>query len=180
MVDRIGKFRVKAIAAELGRAKTKTPQVAVRFAVVEGDATGEEITWYGFLTEAAQERTIEGLIHTGWTGDSFEDLSTVGSKDCEIEVAEEEYEGKLQWKVKWVNALGGGGIQMADVMSPQERKTFAGQMRGSVLAVRQKMAAKGSGAPAPARQPAPRRAPAPHPNAPGNDYGPPIGDEPPV
>lgn len=183
-----GKYRVRAVAHKFGRAGTGTEQIAVDFEVAEGPYAGEHITWYGFFTDATEERTLESLRYCGWQGDDLTDLSTLGSEECEIDVGEETYEGNRQLKVKWVNRPGSGGVAMKDEMSPDELHSFAQRMKGRILA----MGSAKPGTPRPAakaapRPPAARPTPAPraasktpqgpHPNAPGSDAGPPPPDD---
>ncbi len=162
----IGKHRARAVEAKVGKASTGTPQIAILFAVKTPDGaqeTGEEITGYLYLSDGAFQRTIEALRHCGWQGDDLSDLSSVGSQDCEIEVAEETYNGSASLKVKWVNALGRGGVFLKEEMGPQELKAFAAQMRGKVRAVDGGKKPQAS-TPAPAQQPQ-RQAPPAQPPA---------------
>jgi len=163
-----GKYRAKPISAGLGFTKggDQSPPkecVAVRFEVTEGELTGEQITWYGYFTDAAQQYTMANLRTCGWTGDDLYDLSSIdGTGDVSIVLVDDDFNGKVTLKVKYINAPGGGAMLNAP-MDDAQRKAFAAKMRGAAVASRQ-------GAPKPAAKPAPKVAPArdTHPNAPGN------------
>lgn len=195
-----GNYRARATTAKLGWSNNDKPQVAILFKVVDPNGTeftGEEIAAYLSLAEGAFEITIKALRACGWQGENISDLSTVGSEDCEIVVGEEEYQGKVQTKVRWVNRLG-GALQLKREMAPDEALRFARSVRGRVIAAsggspHQRPAAQPTaptpaqpGPPRPPAQPmprptsSPRPTPAPHPNAPGaEDYyeAPPVGDD---
>lgn len=97
---------------------------------------GEEITATLYITDNTMKRTVESLRHTGWRGDDFSELSSVGSKLFQVVVDAEEYKGKWYSRVKWINAnestAGGGEGQPR--MDPSTAKRFAAQMRGQVIA----------------------------------------------
>lgn len=157
-----------------------TPGVEMEFKNSDGD----EITATLYITDGTIKRTVESLRHTGWRGDDFSDLSSVGSKLCQIVVEAEEYKGKWYPRVKWVNAnesQGGASGDGQPRMDPATAKRFAAQMRGQVIAASGgKPAAPPARAPggaprAPATRPAsamPPRPPADHmPEPPPDDFG---------
>lgn len=131
------KYVAQAIPEEsaLAESSTGTPCVAVRFQIIEPhEQFGERITWYGYLSEKAQARTIESLRIAGFKGDDLTDLSSLGSDQCEIDVQNETYEGKVQTRVKWVNRIGGSGVAVKGVMDDAKRKAFAASLRGAFRA----------------------------------------------
>lgn len=113
MLQSEGRFRAHAVSCALTLAGNGREQLAVAFEVLDGPEKGQRITWYGFLTPAALKRTFESLRFAGWTGADLSDLSGVGSRDCEIVVAAEEWGGRPQLKVRWVNPQGGFGAPAA-------------------------------------------------------------------
>ena len=128
---------VAVISGELIESKEKrTPGVELLFQLSDEDG-GEQIRGTLWLSEGAIKRSVESLRHTGWQGDDLSELSTVGSKLCQIVVETEEYNGRGYPRVKWVNAnesAGGGGAGQAR-MSDVAKKQFAAKMRGLVIAV---------------------------------------------
>ena len=168
---RNGTYPGRAIGAALGFTKGEKPQVAVELEVTEGEDAGQRITWFGYFSEKTEGRTLESLRTLGWQGDDLDDLSTA-TGDCMFVVEQEEWEGKVSAKVKWINKA--GGLALSAPMDANQARSFAERMKGKAIASR--MAAQGSGtAPAPAKpRPASAQRQAPpkrdqHPNAPGAD-----------
>lgn len=154
MIQNPGSYIVRATAWDFGQTSKGTDQVAVTFEVQPGEPeAGNTITWYGYFSEKATKRTLEGLKHAGWTGkpEDFETLAGMGTKDCIVEVELDTYEGKTRPKVKWVNSLdGGGGAGLKAPLDPAARKSFAARMKGELVAF-----AREGGAPAARPQAAP-------------------------
>lgn len=111
-----GRHLAKVIDYGLGETKGGEPQVLVQFKL-EGD--GSEITWFGSLKEGrASEITIDALLVMGFSGGDLLTLEGgAGSgvldekKSVSITVEAEEYQGKTQHKVRWVNPADGGGTK---------------------------------------------------------------------
>lgn len=148
----IGRHDVQVISHVLGRSGTGTPHIAVLFE----DVNGDRITWYGYLTDKALERTIESLQILGWDpAEHGGDLSSLNGTDllagaeCEVVVEAESYEGETRMKVRWVNQRGGGGLGAP--MDASEAATFASQLRGKIM---------GAAKPMPSKEPGPAKAPA--------------------
>ena len=139
-----GTFRAKAIEGDYGYATTGTEQVAVLLELEDNT----RITWYGFLTEAAAERTLESLTHMGVT--DLETLAGLGSQEFEAVIDEEEYNGSVRDKVKFINRLGSGGVAIKTRMNEGQKKSFAARHKGKFLAIQQRNGAAPSRAAAPA------------------------------
>lgn len=105
-LEKVGTFKAKALRFKTDPSSGGTPRVSVEFSVTEGPEAGSTIWWDGWLTDKAQERTCESLMHCGWTGADFETLPGLGTQDVELVCEEEEYQGKKTVKVKWVNDPG--------------------------------------------------------------------------
>jgi len=151
-----GRHEVKIVSHVLTKSSQKgTPCMAVVF---EDDA-GEHITYYGYLSDAALEYTLKALAAMGWDAaqhdgriDVLNGTDLLLGHKVEIVVDEEEYEGKVRAKVRFVNEIGGG---MGERMAPEEGRSFAAQLRAKILA------AKGPKPnAAPARKPVTATAPA--------------------
>jgi len=138
-----GKFRAQAIEGSLGYSRNGKEEVAVQFLILEGPDEGKKITWWGYLSDAAAERTLEGLLNTGWDGEDVSALTGLGSKDATIVIVEDTYEGARKTKVAWVNRGSAGPKHKADrSMSEAQRITFAEKMRGRTLALQKKVPAQ--------------------------------------
>ena len=161
-IDTPGTYRAIAMSAQLGKAGTGTPQVAIAFQTEDG----QHITAFCYLSEKAADRTMESLRLCGWEGDDVRDLSGVnGTCEVDIVVEEEEYEGNMRCKVKWINAPGGGGVKV-EAMPEKEAAAFAARMKAKAQASR-------ATGPKPTRTGKPAAAAAQkrdeHPFAPGNN-----------
>ena len=130
--------KVKARAREWGLdvSKNGKDQVVVLFAYVGEDGEEHMIRWYGFFTEATTDRTLDSLRYCGWTGDDLSNLEGLDANEVELVLEEEEYEGKLNTKVKWVN--GPSRFELKNPMNQAQAKSFAERMRGKVVAHKQK------------------------------------------
>lgn len=139
-----GFYRAVAKEAKLGTTGTNKEQVAVLLETMHeetGELTGETITWFGYFTEKATERTLESLRLLGWQGSDLADLSTVGTKEVVIVVEAEEYKGVWRPKVKWINDPESGGIALKAPLDDAKAKQFAAKMKGTVLAFDKKASA---------------------------------------
>ena len=136
-----GKYRAQAKQWEIGEASTGTPQIGVCFALL--DHPGEEITWYGFLSDAALKVTIKALRTCGWTGSDLDDLSGLDANEVSLVLVAEEYpagSGTFATKVKWVNSV--GGLAMGKTLDADAKKAFAAKMKAKILAVDPSSAAR--------------------------------------
>jgi hypothetical protein len=159
-----GTHTARGLEAKLGFTQKGGEQVAVRLKI----ASGEEVTWYGYFTEKTQERTLESLRHLGWPGEDLFDLSGVTANEVEIVVEHEEYETpqgemKTRARVRWINAIGGGGIVMKETMDVAQAKAFAQRMRATAIAAKRKAEAT-QGAMKPQQRPATQKRAEPPPD----------------
>lgn len=73
----------------------------------EGPQKDREVVWQGYLTDAAEERTLKtlnDLFGPGWTFDAlFAGKVTWAGTPVSVTVAEEEYNGEARYKAKWIN-----------------------------------------------------------------------------
>jgi hypothetical protein len=137
-----GTYRAKATEGALGLTKGGKEQAAIAFAIIDGEHAGESVTWFGYFTDATAERTIESLRTCGWIGDDLSDLTGILDNEVQIVIEHEDYEGKTQVRVKWVNRSGSGGLALKERLEGGAAKAFAQRMKGIVLAQK----AKGGGA----------------------------------
>lgn len=151
-----GKFRAKGASGGLGYTSGDQPQVAVELHILDPDYAGETITWFGYFTDKTQERTFETLRLLGWKGDDLSDLTGITDNEVSVVIEEDEYQGDVRLKVKWINKV--GGLALKTPMTPEQAKAFAIQMKGNALASRGGNAAPAARTPAQGRsQPQPQR-----------------------
>lgn len=143
-------YRAVATSAEIkfGWSKNKNGQISVEFETIdvngetgEETLTGETITWIGTFSDKTTDRTIEALIHAGWQGEDPSELhGKPGSSELPTSVdlvcEPEEWEGRWQLKVQWVNKPGRGRFAFKEPMSETDLRSFGAQLRANVKAVR--------------------------------------------
>lgn len=154
-----GHYKARAIEGDFGVAGTGTKQIAVLFEITDGEARGERITWYGYFTQNTAERTIESLRHCGCTfpNDSIDDLSGLSDNEVGLVLEHESDEhGPVRVRVRWVNRLN-GGVALGARLDAVQKRSFAEEMRGFVMASRTKNGAAAP-TPQPAAKPQPRAA----------------------
>ncbi len=90
-----------------------TPFVRVPVKVTEeGAESGSIGVWQGWLSNAAFENTVKRLAEVfGFNGDLAAlatGKQTFTGRPCNVNTGAEEYNGKTRFKIKWLNAPGGG------------------------------------------------------------------------
>jgi hypothetical protein len=158
MAIEAGTYKARATKVLLSQVgANKTPAIQVEFRLENGNT----IRWDGWLTtDKAQERTIESLEYCGWTGDDLSvfardnaPLQGLDANDVELVIEMEPSQDdatKLYPRVKWVNRIGGRGLNVENVMPATEAVAFAQKMKGLVLKTRAKQpAAAANGGKAP-------------------------------
>jgi hypothetical protein len=137
-----GIYRARAKEWELGEASTGTEQIGVLFALTDPEANGDTITWFGSFTEKAAPYTLQSLRNCGWEGDNLESLDGLDANEVELVVEEQEYNGKVSLRVKYINRVGSGSLSLKSPMSPEKKRAFAARMRGQIAALDQKNGTK--------------------------------------
>lgn len=136
-----GRFIAHAHVAKLGTTETGKDQIGVQFRLDEGPDEGELVSWYGYFTDKAVQRTLESLRHCGFVGYDLnvfdgtpEATSRLLPRSVELDIEIEEYEGKSRPKVRWVNAAGGMPFVKKE-MDAARRAAFASAMKGTLMAL---------------------------------------------
>lgn len=96
-----------------------TPFIRIPLVVTEqGESQGEKVEYAAWISHKSLDRTMKNLAEVfGFDGnlerlaELLDDGPFVG-QDCSITTAEEEYNGKVSVKIKWLNKSGGGGRSM--------------------------------------------------------------------
>lgn len=106
------------------------PQASILFQLEE---TGERITWFGSLSEAAAKYTAKALAVCGvevLNGD-FVRIEGPGPK-VELDIQEEANDkGEMRMRVKWVNSIG-GSLELSKPADPGVRAQYASKMAGHI------------------------------------------------
>lgn len=147
-----GTWEVAVEQHYLAKSSKGTPCVEVVLQDIESLA---RITYFGYLSDAALEYTLKSLETMGWNPHEHDGRITslngtellVGNV-VQIVVEEEEFEGKLRPKVKWINPSGGGIV--GDPMEEKEAEAFSVDLRKKIFS---HAGPKPSTRPGPARPP---------------------------
>ncbi|MBA3841074.1 MAG: hypothetical protein H0X39_00365 [Actinobacteria bacterium] len=131
-----GTHRARAQEWGLGVSSTGKEQLAVMFAFVGGEHDGKHITWFGYFTDGAVDRTLESMRHCGWDSDSLAELDALGANEVELVIEDEEYDGKVRSRVKWVNRV--AKLALKEQMNHVQVAAFAARLRGKTVASKQK------------------------------------------
>lgn len=133
-----GTHKARAREWALGHSSTGKEQVAVLFEITQGEHAGKAITWFGYFTDTAVDRTLDSLRHCGWAGDNFVDMTGLDANEVELVIEPDTYEGKTRDRVRWVNRT--SRLALREQMNPGATATFAARMRARALAHKQSYA----------------------------------------
>lgn len=120
-------YRAKALEWALGESANGHPQVGVVFDILTENAEAPRMTWYGYFSDAAWERTVESLRHMGWKGEDPSVLEGLDANEVELVVDDEVFDGKTYAKVLFVNRA--GGIAMKAPLTGDKLKAFGASMK---------------------------------------------------
>lgn len=145
----------------LAKTSTGKEQLAVTFE----DENGDLITWYGYFTDQAIQRTTESLKILGWKPEehdyrvaSLHGTDLLVGAEAEIVVENEEYDGKTRPKVRWVNSPGSaGGVR--EILTDEEAGSFSQRMRAAFVTAKPPAANSAPGPNGGGKKPPPKAAP---------------------
>ncbi len=140
-------------SALLEPTKNGTDQIAIEFELTDEEYAGKRITAYKYFSEKATKYTMEALRICGWNGDDLaaDPLPGIAGTEVSLVLENEEYEGEVNTKVKYINRP--GGVGMGSPMSDGQKKAFAARMKGEAIASRQANGSKPSPSPAGSNKP---------------------------
>lgn len=169
----------------MGWSGNGNPRVGLTFEVSDKEGEVHRVTWYGNIGDkkvtsngkSLSDITFESLINAGMTNDDLSKPEGLGSIKCSLVLDEEEVEDEngdvkvdadghpvIRTIVRWVNKSAGPSFKKP--MSDAEKAKFAKEMQAKMVMFRRGKGASVNG-----------NANGAHPNAPGNGYGPPSGDD---
>lgn len=128
MPDSPGRYRGKAVEWAWGVSSNGNPQLAVAFDFL--DHPGQRMTRYLSFTDDAFDYSLKALRNCGWQGDNFEDLTGLDANEVQLVLDWEEYQGKRELRIQFINQS--GGIALKQAMEPTQIASFAQRMRGRI------------------------------------------------
>lgn len=107
-----GVFPARITGHCIGASRNKgTPQIVVRFET-DFDGDVKNIVGYFYLTPKAESYTMDNILAMGFNGDAIEEINDgqcmVGNR-CDVTIKHEEYQGKMNARVAFIDPLGKGG-----------------------------------------------------------------------
>lgn len=139
-----GKYLGRAIGTEWGRSQKGNMQIAVTCEITQAcDEHGKTITWFGTFSDAATEMAVRALRAFGWEGDDLSDLDNLDTEQCkrflgrevELVIEEEEYDGKVRSRVRFVNEPGTGKFAFKEPVGGNDLRRFAASMKSAIKAI---------------------------------------------
>ena len=110
-------YQAKIINYGIGETKAKELAVIINFKVkkTEGDYT--DMMWQGSLKEGrAREITLDALLVCGLSDNNLERVAKGDGLDKEkvvqVTIEQEEYNGKMYDRIRWINEVGSGQKEM--------------------------------------------------------------------
>lgn len=153
----------------------KTPYILIPIVITEGEHKGKVGYYQGWLSDNAFDNTTAKLAEVfKFNGDYqalYEGKVSLDGLPANITVELEEYKGKPQYKVAWLNPPGGGGAARGKPLEEGKVKSLLKKLgsRGKTIAKAQlELMAKGGGAAAGKKDPQ-KAAESPQPDGPPPD-----------
>lgn len=83
---------------------------------------GEKVSTFLVFSEKSAKYSIERLRALGWSGNDLANLAGIDTKQVDVEVKYEMYQGQEKMKVQ---ILTGGGVVLKDKLDDKGKKAFA-------------------------------------------------------
>lgn len=121
-------YRGKAREWALSETAKGDPMISILFGISTPDATHSVLTYRGtFATEKSADITIEALRTCGFEGDDLTHLEGLDRNEVELVVEDEEYEGKPQPRIRFINRP--RALNVKQPMAEDKKRTFAAEMK---------------------------------------------------
>lgn len=136
-----GNYTASPIDCGISETKSGKPQVFVTFLIPQIE---KKITWFGGLSsDKAIEITGAALIRCGFRGTDLTALTSGiavlnQEKQVELVIENDEWEGKVYTRVKWVNEIGGGMKDKLD-QAGAAQKMAGYNIAGTMIRLQQEM-----------------------------------------
>jgi hypothetical protein len=136
----------RTASIQWGPATPKSPfTAAVAFKVTHGDYAGMVLTKFFYFGDVldkggrtAMDRSLESLRIAGFKGDDIDTFSDQApANQVEITVEHQEYQGKTQARIGFVQRPGGSGsgYVIKEAIPPRELKSIAGRLKNRLSKV---------------------------------------------
>jgi len=125
MTIEAGLYRARAIAGseQYGQTKNGTDQIVIDMELPD---IGQTASVFLYFSEAAAPHSMKRLRLAGWTGNDLTNLENLGSRECEVSVKYEEYNGEQKMKVEIVS---GGTVKLDKTLDDKGKKAFGAKFK---------------------------------------------------
>ena len=117
MADKKRNSKVVCTGYALTETKNGFPQMCIDLRIVEGERTGEDMTFYRVVKTEDQEsidKAVGILKALGYNGGSIASPEGLGRLKANCLEVEDTYNGKTRWKVVWVSSPSGRKNSISD------------------------------------------------------------------
>lgn len=134
MINFDGLHPARCTGFEHGISKEKgTQSVRLHFRITDGELRHRTVTWDGWLSDGAIERTLEQIGFCGWDGVSLARLQGVTSSEVLLDMVTEESAtkpGTFFPRVNWIRRLGVRPLPEERRMNPLDVRMLDARFSG--------------------------------------------------
>lgn len=143
-----GTYRAKAVAGseQYGTTSNDHDQIVIDFELID---VGQKVSVFLVFSEKAAPYSIKRLRAAGWTGDDLSNLVGLGSRECEVRVFHEDYQGQTKMKTEIV---AGGTVTLKTQLDEKGKKAFGAKFRDLAKSTPKPAASNGIATAAPIAQ----------------------------
>jgi len=119
MMMQAGIYKARAIqgSEQYGESTTGTPKIRLDLNVPSLERT---VFTDLFFSDASAEFSYERLRALGWQGDDISDLRSIDANEVEVEIRQEQFDGKQRWRVEI--------LTRQKVANPLDKNAFAARV----------------------------------------------------
>lgn len=120
-----GIYRARAVAGkeQYGQTQNGNDQIVLEMDLPD---IGQTVSVFLYFSDAAAPHSMKRLRLAGWTGDDLANLVGLGSRECDVVVKYEEYQGEQKMKVE---IQSGGTVVLENQFDDKSKKAFGAKFK---------------------------------------------------
>ena len=120
-----GTYRAVAVkgSEQYGQTTNGNDQIVITMDLPD---IGEQVSVFLVFSDKAAPHSMKRLRLAGWQGDDLANLDGLGSRECEVVVKYEDWQGQQKMKVE---ILAGGTVTLANVLDDKGKKAFGAKFK---------------------------------------------------